>query len=73
MRTLLGYAVIAVVVFFAIKVAFTLLGVALTLFWNLLWLAAVGFVIYLVLKLINPAAAERLHDAIVGKRPSSSD
>ncbi|MDH4046070.1 MAG: hypothetical protein OEY20_13995 [Gemmatimonadota bacterium] len=71
MRTLLGYAVIAVVVFFAIKVAFTLLGVALTLFWNLLWLAAVGFVIYLILKLINPAAAARLHDAIVGKRPSS--
>ena len=71
MRTLLGYAVFAVVVFFAIKLAFTLVGVALTLFWNLLWLAAVGFGIYLILKLVNPAAAARLHDAIVGKRPSS--
>lgn len=71
MRTLLGYAVFAVVVFFAIKLAFTLLGVALTLFWNLLWLAALGFGVYLILKLVNPAAAARLHDAIVGKRPPS--
>lgn len=71
MRTLLGYAVFAVVVFFAIKLAFTLLGVALTLFWNLLWLAALGFGVYLILKFVNPAAAARLHDAIVGKRPPS--
>lgn len=71
MRTLLGYAVFAVVVFFAIKLAFGLLGFALTLVWNLLWLAGIGFLIYLVLKVVSPSTAARLHDAITGKRPSS--
>lgn len=68
MRTLLGYAVIAVVAFFAIKLALMLLGVAVGLFWNLLWLAAAGFVIYLVLKVVNPVAAGKVHDAITGKK-----
>jgi len=68
MRTLLGYAVIAVVAFFAFKLALGLLGVAIGLFWNLLWLAAAGFVLYLVLKVVNPVAAGRVHDAITGKR-----
>jgi hypothetical protein len=68
MRTLLGYAVFAVIAFFALKLALGLLGIALTLFWNLLWLAAAGFVIYFVLKLVAPNAAARLHDAIAGKK-----
>ena len=68
MRTLLGYAVIAVVAFFAIKIALALVGVAIGLFWNLLWLAGAGFLVYLVLKVVNPVAAGRVHDAITGKR-----
>jgi hypothetical protein len=68
LRTLLGYAVIAVVAFFAFKLALALLGVAIGLFWNLLWLVAAGFVVYLVLKVVNPVAAGKVHDAITGKR-----
>ena len=68
MRTLLGYAVIAVVAFFAIKVVLGLVGVVIGLFWTLLWLAGAGFLVYLVLKVVNPVAAGRVHDAITGKR-----
>jgi hypothetical protein len=72
MRTILGYAVIAIIGFFAIKVAFGLLGFAITLLVNLLWLAAIGFVIYLVLKAISPATAEKIHDAVKGRhRPAA--
>lgn len=72
MRTILGYAVLAFVAFFALKLGLALLGIAISLFWNLLWLAAAGFLIYLVLRVVSPATAERVHDAIVGKRPDES-
>jgi hypothetical protein len=68
MRTLLGYAVFAIVVFFALKLIFGLLGFAVGLLMNLLWLAAIGFVIYLVIKLVSPATAARIHETIAGKR-----
>jgi hypothetical protein len=69
MRSLLGYAVLAIVVFFALKLVFGLLGFALSLLMNLLWLAAIGFVVYLVIKLISPATAARIHETIARKRP----
>jgi len=31
-------------------------------------LAGAGFLVYLVLKVVNPVAAGRVHDAITGKR-----
>ena len=68
MRTLLGYAVLAVIAFFAFKLILGLIGLAIGLFWTLLWLAAIGFGIYLVLKFVNPIAAARVHDAITGKK-----
>jgi hypothetical protein len=72
MRTILGYAVIAIIGFFAIKLVFGLLGFAVTLLVNLLWLAAIGFVFYLVLKVISPGTAQKIHDAIKGReRPAA--
>jgi hypothetical protein len=72
MRTILGYAVIAIIGFFAIKVLFGLLGFAITLLVNLLWLAAIGFVLYLVLKVVSPRTAEKIHDAVKGRqRPAA--
>ena len=68
LRTLLGYAVIAIVAFFALKIVFALLGVAISLFWNLIWLAAVGFLIYLVIKVVSPHSAARIDEAIRGRR-----
>jgi hypothetical protein len=68
MRTLLGYAVLAVVAFFAFKLVLGLIGLAIGLFWTVLWLAAIGFGIYLVLKVVNPIAAARVHAAITGRK-----
>jgi len=66
-RTIIGYAILAVVGFFALKVIFALLGVAMALAFNVLWLAALGFGVYLVLKVISPDTAKKIHDTIAGR------
>jgi hypothetical protein len=66
LRTLLGYAVLAIVGFIALKLLFGLLGLAFSLFMTLLWLAAIGFVFYLALKLISPETARRVREIIAG-------
>ena len=65
-RSLVGYATFAVLGVFAIKVAFKLLGLAVGLFWTLMWLAFVGFVFYLILRLVSPSAADRVQEMIKG-------
>jgi hypothetical protein len=67
MRTILGYAVLAVVGLFALKLVFGLLSIAFTLFWAALWLAVLGFIFYLVLKVISPHTAARVREAIKGE------
>lgn len=69
-RNIVGYAVFAVVAVFAIRLAFGLLGLAVNLFWALLWFAFVGFVFYLILRLISPATADRVREMIKGKPAS---
>jgi hypothetical protein len=63
-RSLVGYATFAVLGVFAIKVAFKLLGLAVGLFWTLMWLAFVGFVFYLILRLVSPWAADGVLEII---------
>jgi phage shock protein PspC (stress-responsive transcriptional regulator) len=65
-RTLLGYAVLAVVGLFALRLLFGLLGLAFKLLSALLWLAALGFILYLILKVISPRTARRVRDMIRG-------
>ena len=71
-RTLVGYAVFAAVGIIAIKIILTLIGFAFSLLWTLLTLAAVGFVFYLLLKIINPDAARRVRERISRKREATS-
>ena len=66
-RTLVGYAVLAVVGIVALKLLFGLLGLAFKLLWAFLWLAALGFVFYLVLKVISPRTARRVRDTVRGE------
>jgi len=66
-RSLVGYATFAVLAVFTLKLAFKLLGVAMGLFWTLLWLAFVGFVFYLILRLVSPTTADRVQEMIKGK------
>ena len=68
-RKILGFAVLAVVAYFALQLAFSLLGVAFGLAITLLQLAAVGVVVYWVLKLIAPSTARKVDDVIRGQRP----
>jgi hypothetical protein len=67
-RKLLGFAVLAVVAYFALQIALKLLGVAFGLAMTLLQLALVGVVIYWVLKLIAPSTARKVDEAIRGDR-----
>ena len=53
--------------FFAMGAAFKLLGFAFTLFWALLWLAFIGFIFYLILRLFSPSTADQVRDAIKGR------
>ncbi len=72
LRTLLGYAVLAVIAYVVLKLFFGLLGFAFSLLMTLIWLAAVGFVCYLLLKLIAPNVARRVHETIAGRqRPAA--
>jgi hypothetical protein len=35
---------------------------------QLLWLAALGFIVYLVIKVLSPNTAQKIHDTIKGRR-----
>jgi hypothetical protein len=70
-RTLLGYALLAIAGFIALKLLFGLLGFAFSLLMMLLWLAAIGFVFYVALKLISPDTARRVREMIRGTPPSA--
>jgi uncharacterized membrane protein len=69
LRKILGFAVLAVVAFFALRLAFGLLGVAVGLAFVLLKLALIGLVIYWVLKLVAPSTARKVDEMIKGERP----
>jgi hypothetical protein len=66
LRNLFGFAVFAVVTIFALKVFFTLFGLVIGLLVTALWLAFLGFLIYLVLRLVAPETADRVREMIAG-------
>jgi type III secretory pathway component EscR len=69
LRKILGFAVLAVVAFFALRLAFGLLGVAVGLAFVVLKLALIGLAIYWVLKLVAPSTARKVDEMIKGERP----
>jgi hypothetical protein len=70
-RSILGFAVLAVVAWLGLKLIFGILGSLIGLAMTVLWLAAIGFLFYLALRLISPSTADKLRDVIKG-RPSST-
>jgi hypothetical protein len=66
-RSVLGFALFAIVAIFALKLLFGLFGLAIGLAMTLLWFAAVGFVIYLAIRLISPNTAARIREMIRGR------
>ncbi|HWA15584.1 MAG TPA: hypothetical protein VG817_04070 [Gemmatimonadales bacterium] len=69
-RTVIGFALLAIVAFFALNLFFGLFGIALHLVGKLLWLAFLGFIVYLVLRVFAPGTADKVKEAISGKGSS---
>ena len=67
LRNLLGFAVFAVISMFLLKVVFGLFGLVLGLLGTVVWLACIGFVVYLILKLFAPDTAARVRDMVAGR------
>jgi hypothetical protein len=66
-RSLFGFSIFAIVAIIASKLLFGLLGVAIGLVGKLLWLAFLGWLFYLVLKLFAPETASKVKETITGK------
>jgi hypothetical protein len=66
-RSILGFAVLAVVAWFALKLVFGLLGFVIGFAMTLLWLAVIGFFVYLALRIVSPRTADRIRDMIKGR------
>ncbi|HET9709229.1 MAG TPA: hypothetical protein VFP39_13100 [Gemmatimonadales bacterium] len=70
-RSILGFAIFAVLFWIGLKLIFGLFGVVMSLLMTVLWLAAIGFIIYVVLRVISPSTADRVRDTIRGKRDTA--
>ncbi|HSR90834.1 MAG TPA: hypothetical protein VLK88_05980 [Gemmatimonadales bacterium] len=66
-RNMLGFATLAVVAMIAIKFIFSIFGIIVSLFMALLWFAFVGFLIYMLLRVLSPSTADRVKEMISGK------
>ncbi len=71
-RTLTGYAVLGLIGLLVLKLLLGVVGFAFSLLWTLLSLAAVGFVCYLILKIISPDTARRVREKVAGHENSDS-
>ena len=70
-RNLVGFAILAVVAWVGLNLFFGLFGIIVGLLGRILWLAFLGFLVYLVLRVFAPGTADRVKEMIAGK-PSSS-
>ncbi len=66
-RNLIGFALLAIVAWFGLQLFFGLFGIVVGLFAKLLWLAFLGFLVYLVLRVFAPATSDRVKETISGK------
>lgn len=66
-RTIAGFSIFAVVGLIAMKLVFGLLGGLLSLVGTVLVWAFLGWIFYLVLKVIAPDAATRVREIISGR------
>jgi hypothetical protein len=68
LRSVLGFAVFAVLAWFGLKIIFGLLGGLIGLAMTVLYLAAVGFLLYLAIRILSPSTADRIRDMVRGRR-----
>jgi hypothetical protein len=70
-RSLFGFALLAIVAWFALQLFLGLFGIFLGVLGKILWLAFLGFLVYMVLRIFAPGTADRVKEVISGK-PSSN-
>ncbi len=66
-RSIFGFAIFAVLAWLGLKLVFSVLGGLIGLAMTILWLAALGFIFYLVLRVISPSTAEKVREMIKGR------
>ena len=66
-RSIIGFAVFALVALVALKLLFAVFGLVIGLATTLLVWAAFGFIIYLGLRVVSPGTAARLRELIKGR------
>ncbi len=66
-RSVMGFALFAVLAWLGLKIMFGLLGGLIGLAMTILYLAAIGFLIYLVLRVVSPSTAAKVRDMIKGR------
>ncbi|HEV2750965.1 MAG TPA: hypothetical protein VGV12_10635 [Gemmatimonadales bacterium] len=67
LRSVLGFALFAVLAWLGLKLVFSVLGGLIALAMTVLWLAALGFIFYLVLRVISPSTADKIREMIKGR------
>ena len=70
-RSILGFALLAVVAWLALKLIFGIVGSLFGLATTVLTLAVIGFFFYMVLRILSPSTADKVRDMIKG-RPSET-
>ncbi len=70
-RTVGGFAVLAVVAMIGFKLLMGVFGALVGLLMTIIWWAFLGFVVYTLLKIFAPGVANRIREAIRGT-PSAS-
>jgi len=66
-RSILGFALFAVVAFLALKLVLGLFGIVISLAMTLLVWAAFGFLIYLGIRIVSPSTAEKIREMVKGR------
>jgi hypothetical protein len=66
-RNLLGFAIFAVLAIFLLKLFLGLFGLILGLLGTILCFAFIGFLFYLILKVVAPDTAARVRETIAGR------
>jgi len=67
-RTIGGYAIFAAVVIMALK----MLGFVWGILGTLIWLAFLGFVFYMILRIFSPRTADKVRDTIRGNESNTA-
>jgi hypothetical protein len=66
-RSILGFAIFAVLAWLGLKIVFSVLGGLIGLAMTVLWLAGIGLLFYLVLRVVSPSTAEKIREVIKGR------